>query len=68
MVRGQDCCILQENLYFTVIRFFFFLPQGHRHLKSILRHKIAKHQHQKKVEVKTEDKEEEKPGQRNILT
>lgn len=33
----------------------------HRHLKSYLRHKIAKHETEKKVKDK-EDKPEEKPG------
>ena len=40
---------------------------GHHHLKNIVRHKVAKHEPEKKVEEKTEDKpESEKPGKRYL--
>ena len=35
---------------------------GHHHLKNILRHKIAKHETDKKVKAKEEDKPEDKLG------
>ena len=35
---------------------------GHHHLKNILRHKIQKHETDKKVKAKAEDKTEDKPG------
>ena len=35
---------------------------GHHHLKNILRHKIQKHETDKKVKAKAEDKPEDKTG------
>lgn len=35
---------------------------GHHHLKNILRHKIQKHETDKKVKAKAEDKAEDKTG------
>lgn len=48
------CC------YLLVIMFPFITD--HHHLKNYLRHKVAKHETEKKVKEK-EDKQEDKPGE-----
>lgn len=42
----------------------FSYTTDHHHLKTYLRHKVAKHETEKKVKEK-EDKPEDKPGESN---
>lgn len=59
ILRQINCGLLLFTLHHFVVLPF---KTDHHHIKNYLRHKVAKHEPEKKVKEK-EDKPEDKPGE-----